>query len=133
MSESSPTRTSITPLLSDGAYNKLKHTAAIVLPAVAALYIALSNLWHWPHTEEVAGTIAAVNTALGGLLAISTAQYNNSDAKYAGVIKAHDDGDKITAQLVVNDPDPASILKLNEATFKVSDTGETPTVQPPQQ
>lgn len=131
MSESSQAPSS-TPVLSNGLYNKLKHTAAIVMPAVAALYIALSNLWHWPHAEEVAGTIAAVNTALGGLLAISTAQYNNSDAKYAGVIKAHDDGEKVVAQLVVNDPDPASILKMDEATFKVSDTGETPMV-PPQQ
>lgn len=128
MSESSQAPSS-TPVLSDGVYNKLKHTAAIVLPAVAALYIALSNLWHWPHTEEVAGSIAALNTCLGALLALSTKQYNSSDAKYAGTIQAHDDGEKITANLVLNSA-PETILKMDEATFKVSDTGENPVVPP---
>lgn len=127
MSES-PQPTS-TPLLSDGAYNKLKHTAAIVLPAVAALYIALSNLWGWPHTEEVAGSVAAVNTALGGLLALSTKSYNKSDAKYAGTLVRTETADKIQYSLELNEDAPR-LDEADEVTFKVSDTGTTPIVQP---
>jgi hypothetical protein len=115
------------PLLSDGAYNKLKHTAAIVLPAAAALYIALAQIWHLPKVEEVAGSIASVNTFLGVVLGLSTRTYNNSDAKYAGVIKAHDDGTKITANLVLNTPEPSDILSMGSATFKVESTTEAST------
>lgn len=125
MSESSAK----TPMLSDTVYIWLKHTATIVLPAAAALYISLAQLWHFPNVEAVAGSIAAVNTFLGALIALATQSYNNGDTKYAGEIKVSDDGTKKTASLVVNG-DPEDILSLNEATFKISDTGSTPVVRP---
>lgn len=124
MSESSAK----TPLLSDGIYSKLKHTASIVLPAVSALYIALAQVWHFQHVEEVVGSLTAVNAFIGALVALSTRTYNNSDAKYAGEIKVTDDGLKKTASLVVNG-DPEDMLKMEEATFKISDTGSTPIVR----
>lgn len=117
-----------TPLLSDSSYINLKHTASIVLPAAAALYIALAQFWHFPKVEEVAGSIAAVNTFLGALVALSTRSYNNSDAKYAGEIKVTDDGMKQTANMVLNN-EAEDILSMKEATFKISDTGNTPVVR----
>lgn len=116
------------PLLSDAMYNWLKHTAAIVLPAISTLYVALAQFWHFPKVEEVAGSLAALNTFIGALVGISTKSYNQSDARYAGEIQVVDDGKKKVASLVVNG-EPEDILKLPEATFKISDTGETPVVQ----
>lgn len=125
MSESSAK----TPMLSDTVYIWLKHTATIILPAAAALYISLAQLWHFPNVEAVAGSIAAVNTFLGALVALSTSSYNSSDVKYAGIIKVTDDGTKKIANLVVPG-DPNDILGMKEATFKISDTGSTPVVRP---
>jgi hypothetical protein len=118
-----------TPLLSDAVYNKLKHTATIVLPAIAALYIALAQIWHFSHVEEVAGSVAALNTFIGGLVALSTKSYNNSSARYAGEIQVTDDGTKKVASMIVNG-DPEDILQMREATFKISDTGNNPIVRP---
>ncbi len=63
-------------MLSNRAYDILKWIAQIVLPALGALYFGLSSIWGLPYGEEVVGTIAVVDTFLGALLGISTAQYN---------------------------------------------------------
>lgn len=62
--------------LSNKAYDVLKWVAQLVLPAVGALYAALSGLWGFPYGDEVVGTILAVDTFLGAVLGISTAKYN---------------------------------------------------------
>ncbi|MBQ2396430.1 MAG: phage holin [Bacteroidales bacterium] len=49
-----------------------------VLPAIGTLYFALAGIWGFPYGEEVVGTIAAVDTFLGVILGISTAQYNKN-------------------------------------------------------
>jgi hypothetical protein len=110
-------------------YNRLKKTATIILPAVSALYIALAQIWHFPKVEEVAGTVTALNTFLGVLIQVSKKSYYASGAQYAGEIKVVDDGTKKTASLVVNG-NPEDILSMDEATFKISDTGSNPTVKP---
>ena len=61
--------------LNNKMYDILKHIAQIVLPAVATLYFALSQIWGLPYGEEIVGTITAVDCFLGALLGISTAQY----------------------------------------------------------
>lgn len=131
MSASSQTPSTISkPLLSSAVYDKLKHTVAIVLPAVAALYIGLGQIWHFPNIEQVSGTVATLNTFLGVLLGLATRSYNNSDTKYAGVIQVDDTGLKKNISLVVNG-DPEEVLaSSNEVTFKVTDTGENPIVDP---
>lgn len=62
-------------ILPDGVYDALKYTAIIGLPAVATLYAGLAQIWGLPYGSEVPATIAAVQTCLGALLMISTAQY----------------------------------------------------------
>jgi hypothetical protein len=131
MSASSQTPSTTTPLLSSAVYDKLKHTVAIALPALAALYIGLGQVWHFPNIEQVSGSIATVNTFLGVLLGLSTKSYNNSDAKYAGVIQVDDSGATKKISLVVNgDPEDVLTSASGDVTFKVSDTGETPIVNP---
>ena len=63
-------------MLSNKAYDTLKWIAMYLLPALGTLYFALAGIWHFPYGEEVVGTITAVDTFLGVLLGISTAQYN---------------------------------------------------------
>lgn len=61
--------------LSNKTYDILKWIAQILLPAVGTLYFALSKIWGLPFATEVVGTITAVDTFLGALLGISSANY----------------------------------------------------------
>lgn len=65
--------------MSNKCYDVLKWIALIVLPAIGALYFALSQLWGLPYAEEIVGTITAVDTFLGALLGVSTASYQKRD------------------------------------------------------
>lgn len=62
--------------MNNKVYDVLKWVAMIVLPALATLYLGLSNVWGLPYGEEVSTTITLVNTFLGAVLMISTNQYN---------------------------------------------------------
>lgn len=62
--------------MSNKTYDILKWVAQYLLPALGALYFTLSKIWGFPFSEEIVGTIAAVNTFLGVILGISTSQYN---------------------------------------------------------
>lgn len=63
-------------IFSNRVYDTLKYIAQIVLPAIGALYFALSQIWGLPYGEQVVGTITAVDCFLGALLGISTMIYN---------------------------------------------------------
>lgn len=58
-------------------YDILKWLAQILLPAIGTLYFAIASVWGLPYSEQVVGTITAVDVFLGALLGISTANYNN--------------------------------------------------------
>ena len=62
--------------LTNKTYDTLKWVAQYLLPATGTLYFALAGIWGFPYGEEVVGTITAVDTFLGVLLGISSAQYN---------------------------------------------------------
>ena len=64
--------------LSNTTYDILKWIATLLLPALGTLYFALAGIWGLPYGEEIVGSITAVDTFLGVLLGISTAQYNKS-------------------------------------------------------
>ena len=61
--------------MSNKTYDIIKWLAQLVLPAAGTLYAALSGIWGFPFAEEVVGTILAVDTFLGALLGISSANY----------------------------------------------------------
>ena len=65
--------------MSNKVYDVLKWIAMYFLPAIGTLYFALSGIWNLPYGEQVVGTINAVDTFLGVILGISTAQYNKSN------------------------------------------------------
>ena len=62
-------------MMSNKMYNILKWVAMILLPALGTLYFALAGIWRIPYAEQVVGTITAIDTFLGVILGISTAQY----------------------------------------------------------
>ena len=63
-------------VLNNRVYDVLKWIALYLLPALGTLYFALAGIWNLPYGEEVVGTITAVDTFLGVLLGISSANYN---------------------------------------------------------
>ena len=65
--------------MSNKVYDVLKYIAQIVLPAIATLYFALAGIWNFPYGEEVVGTITAIDTFLGVILGISSANYKNGE------------------------------------------------------
>ena len=64
--------------LQNKTYDILKWIAQILLPAIGTLYFALAGIWNLPYAEGIVGTITAIDTFLGCLLGISTANYNKS-------------------------------------------------------
>lgn len=62
--------------MNNKTYDVLKYIAQIVLPALGALYFALSQIWGLPYGEEIVGTITALDCFLGALLGLSTIAYN---------------------------------------------------------
>lgn len=62
--------------MTNKAYDTIKWIVVIVLPSLGTLYFALASIWGLPYGEEIVGTITAIDTFLGAVMMISTAQYN---------------------------------------------------------
>lgn len=67
--------------MSNKVYDVLKYIAQIVLPAVGTFYFALAGIWGLPFGEEIVGTLTAVDTFLGAILMISSANYNKEESE----------------------------------------------------
>lgn len=65
--------------MSNKLYDVLKWTAMLFLPALGTLYFALSEIWGLPYGNEVVGTITALDTFVGALLGISSANYKKEE------------------------------------------------------
>ena len=65
--------------MSNKVYDILKWVALILLPALATFYAAIAAVWGLPYTEQVVGTITAVDTLLGTLLKISSSNYKKAE------------------------------------------------------
>ena len=61
--------------LSNHTYDSLKWIAQYLLPGVATLWLTLASICGLTYGEEIGGTIVALDTFLGVLLGISSAQY----------------------------------------------------------
>lgn len=64
--------------LSNKTYDILKWIAQYLLPAAGTLYFALSGIWGLPYGEQIVGTVTAVDTFLGVILGLSSAQYSKT-------------------------------------------------------
>lgn len=61
--------------MSNKTYDILKYIAQIVLPALAALWLALAKIWNLPFGAEIGATISAIDLFLGAILKISSNSY----------------------------------------------------------
>lgn len=66
--------------MSNKTYDILKWITQYMLPAIGTLYFALAGIWGFPYGEQIVGTITAVDTFLGVVLGISSAQYNKTNS-----------------------------------------------------
>ena len=64
--------------MSNKTYDVLKWIAMYLLPGAGTLYFALASIWGLPYGEEIVGTITAIDTFLGVVLGISSAQYHKN-------------------------------------------------------
>lgn len=65
--------------MSNKVYDVLKFIAQIVLPAIATLYVTLAGIWGLPFSEQIGGTVMAIDTFLGAVLMISSNNYNKTN------------------------------------------------------
>lgn len=107
------------PFLSNKMYDGLKWIALVGLPALGVLYFAVANIWGLPKAEEVLGTVVAVDTALGALLGVAKKQYDNSDARYDGVMNVLETDNKLINKLEITTP-PEQAAKQESITLKVN-------------
>ena len=56
-------------------YDVLKSIGQVWLPAAGTLYFALAGIWGFPDPNQVVGSITALDTFLGVVLAVSSAGY----------------------------------------------------------
>lgn len=109
------------PLLADNTYDFLKNLVERVLPGLGTLYFTIAQIWGLPYAEQVVGTIAALSLFLGLLLRRSAKSYEASGAAYDGVIRVDEteDGRRVASLILDNYEDPAEIVELDKAVFKV--------------
>ena len=65
--------------MSNKVYDIFKFIAQIVLPAIATLYVTLAGIWNLPFSEQIGGTVMAVDTFLGAILMLSSKNYNKTN------------------------------------------------------
>ena len=68
-------------MISNKAYDVLKWIAQIGLPALGTAYFGLASIWNLPYGEEIVGTITVLDTLLGAMLGIATANYKKGEMK----------------------------------------------------
>lgn len=107
-------------VFNDKVYKTLKWIAMYLLPATGTLYFALSSIWNLPYGEQIVGTITAVDTFIGVLLGISTANYKGDGTLEIDM----QNPDKDVYSLVLN-VDPEELTKKKSITFKVGEEKTT--------
>lgn len=112
-------------LFGNRAYDRVKFVAQILLPALAVFYGSLGGLWEFPKTEEVVGSLIALDLFLGALLSLSSAQYRNSPERFDGTMFVKRDVNALGEPVLkagYSVDTPAEVLEgKTEATFKVQE------------
>ncbi len=118
--------------LSGKTYDFLKFVAQILLPALGTLYAAVAGLWGLPASDQVVGTVLAVDTFLGVILGISSAQYkasgalHASNADYDGVMTIHHYDDN-HGMFELNFPEhPTALMAKDQVLLKVDSRHSEP-------
>ena len=74
-------------MLSNKLYDILKFAAQYLLPAMATFYFGVAKIWGLPYSEQIVGTIMAVDVFIGAILGISVIQYNKQMAHLSDFVE----------------------------------------------
>lgn len=66
--------------LSNKVYDVLKWLCLLVLPGLATFVAVVFPLWGIPYADEIAQTITALATLIGGCLGVSSMQYYKTES-----------------------------------------------------
>lgn len=110
-------------MLSNKAYDIIKWVAVIFLPALAAFYYAIGQVWGVQNTEQVVGTIVSFDAFLGALIGVSTMRYNATGAKFDGTMDVIESDKKTTYSLNLT-TEPEVMREQKSVTFKVAPSSE---------
>lgn len=105
-------------LLTGKTYDIMKRVAQLYLPALGTLYFAVAGIWGLPSAEEVVGTIVAVDTFLGVILGISSANFDKSPMKYDGTL-AIENHDESGSEINLKEVDLNALANKDTITFRV--------------
>lgn len=61
--------------MSNKTYDFLKTTCLVIIPVIAFIS-TLCGIWNVPYTEQITGSLVALETLLGALVKISSMNYN---------------------------------------------------------
>jgi hypothetical protein len=113
--------------LSNRWYTIIKSLAQLVFPAAGTLYFALAAIWNLPAAQQVVGTVIAVDTFLGVILTISSANYK---APVDGTLEV-DTHDPIKNTFTLSmDTHPQDIIDKGQKLVKLAVTS-APATPPP--
>jgi hypothetical protein len=109
-------------------YDRLKLTAQMILPGLGALYFGLAQIWGFPHSEEINGSIATVNLFVGIVVAWLKSLHNAAGTQYDGVLswEDHDDGTALKLKQI----DLAALENKGEILLKVTRPDPPPSPPP---
>lgn len=77
--------------MSNKFYDILKWVATVALPAIAALYSGLAEVWNLPYAEQIPKTVLLIVAFLGAVLGVSSIKYaknQNSTEAIDGTIES---------------------------------------------
>ena len=114
-------------VLSNKTYDGLMLLAQVILPGLGTAYAALSGIWGLPATEQVLGTIAAVDTFLGGVLKVLSSKYT---PETAGHIVVDDSGPKKIYNIVPKEDWDSLVAGKKSVTMSVG-AGDAQPAAPP--
>ena len=96
--------------LTNEMYDRLKWIAQILIPALGTLYFALCRIWGLSYGEQILGTVVSIDTFLGALLGLSSANYQGDGT------------------MVVDRSDPEKDIYRMEVNGSIDDLGNKETV-----
>lgn len=101
-------------MFSNDTYNRIKWVAQYFLPALGTLCYLVCGIWNISVGSQIVGTIVALDTALGVLLGISSANYNGDGVMIVDTSNPERD----IYRMELNDP-VDNLANKTEVTFKV--------------
>ncbi len=69
--------------MNEKAYQVLKWTVILLIPATSVLYASLGKIWGFPYVDQITGTLMALQVFLGTIFGISCATYTPEEKPIA--------------------------------------------------